>query len=68
MSVTNATLRSRRRRQRQRDGLLRVCVTVPELELVETLIAANLLDPALTDDREAIESAFERAIIDWVMP
>jgi hypothetical protein len=49
--MTPAATRQRRHRDRARDGVVCLTVEVPELDLVEALVAARLLDPEDTDNR-----------------
>ena len=60
--MTAAVIRQRRRRERLRGGLIQLTITVPEVQLIETLVEARLLSPLVDHDRHAIEQAAERLL------
>lgn len=63
---TSAAERQRRCRHRRLCGRIVVKVELDEVALIDTLVRAELLDPARADDRDAIEGAFGRAIRAWI--
>jgi hypothetical protein len=62
---TVAALRQRKRRERQRDGLIVLPVEVDAVALAEALIAAKFLQPQEYDDRDALRRRLEHVIRLW---
>ena len=58
--TTNVAVRMRRRRQRRRQGLVVFSFEGDEIEIPEILIEAGILDPADSENREAISHALTR--------
>ena len=54
-------------RDRRRSGLAVLPVEVDQVNLVEALKVAGLLDPSKEEDREAIKAALTRAVEIFVM-
>jgi hypothetical protein len=61
-----ARARQARYRERRRNCVYALKVVVNEVDLAETLCAANLLHPQHDDDRAALEAALQLAIDLWV--
>jgi hypothetical protein len=57
-----STARSRRCRQRQRQGLIRLAVEVEEDSLCDWLVAGGVLSPLDTDQRSKVEEALAHAL------
>ena len=58
--------RTRRCRQRARDGMIRIPVVVNLQRLRDVLLGAELLAEWDDDDKNAITAAFQRAVELWM--
>jgi hypothetical protein len=65
MAPKNNTVYSRRWRARERAGLILLKFAVDEAEVVVSLSDRGLLDPALADNRSAINEAARQAFLQF---
>jgi hypothetical protein len=62
---SSGALRQRRHRERQRDGLVILHVSVDEVALAEQMAIAGFLAPTDAYDRKKLTQALERIIQLW---
>ena len=59
----NSTARSRRFRQRQKNGLIRLTIEMDEDKICEWLVSGGVLSPLETDQHDKVERALARAVV-----
>jgi hypothetical protein len=60
--MSSSTARSRRCRERERNGLIRLAIEVDEDSLCEWLVAGEVLSPLEKDQHEKVEQALALAV------
>ena len=60
--VASSTARSRRYRQRQKNGLIRLTIEMDEDRICEWLVSGGVLSPLDTDQHNKVEQALARAV------
>jgi hypothetical protein len=63
--ASNAAIRQRRRRERERRGTVVLAIEVDEVALAEQLVLAGFLAEGEVDNRSAIKAALERVVDLW---